>query len=339
MRSVAETRTIEIGSPVLERNGETLLGWPDWIDGGVGLVFGVLFAAPQRMKVGDWETETYADPTEAHRLYGSQLDLYRRITDEHSERFRLLDSQAALRDHLAAWESGEKRVGLVLLMEGAEGVREPAELEAWFERGVRIVGPAWDRTRYAGSCYDPGPLTPEGKELLAVLADLGGILDLSHLAEQAARQALDVFEGTVIASHANVRRLMPHARYPERHLGDQVIRGLVERGGVIGVVLANQFLKDGWSKGDPKEEVTLDHVVDHIDAICQLAGDAEHVGLGSDFDGGFGLAQVPAEIQSVSDLPKVGDALARRGYADGDILRILGNNWIRILDGSLPTTI
>ncbi|MGA9531454.1 MAG: membrane dipeptidase [Anaerolineales bacterium] len=338
-RPVEETRAIEAGSAIVEGNGQTLLGWPDWIDGGVGLVFGVLFAAPERMLTGNWETIFYADPSEAHRLYWSQLDLYRRLADEHSEQFCLIESQPALQEHMQAWESGQRRLGLVLLMEGAEGVGEPAELEDWFERGVRIIGPAWDRTRYSGSCYDPGPLTAQGRELLEVWADLGGILDLSHLSEEAARQALDSFEGTIIASHANVRRLVPHFRYPERQLSDEVILGLIGRDGVIGVVLANHFLKDGWTKGDPKAAVTLDHVVDHIDAICQLAGNADHVGLGSDFDGGFGWAQVPAEIDSVKDLPKVGQALGRRGYADGDILKILGNNWIRILNGSLPASI
>jgi membrane dipeptidase len=338
-RPVSESRAIELGSATVERNGQTLLGWPDWMDGDVGLVFGVLFASPEWSKVGSWEVVSYADPAEAHRLYWSQLDLYRRLADEDGDHFRLIESQPALREHKLAWESGQRRLGLVLLIEGAEGVREPAELEAWFERGIRIIGPAWDRTRYAGSCYDPGPLTPAGRDLLDVWADLGGILDLSHLAEQAALQALDAFPGTIIASHANVRRLVPHSRYPERQLSDEVIRRLIERNGVIGVVLANHFLKDGWTKGDPKESVTLEHVVDHIDAICQLAGDAMHVGLGSDFDGGFGLAQVPAEIESVSDLPKVGTALARRGYTEGDILKVLGDNWIRVLDGCLPTVV
>lgn len=337
-RSVAETRALEEGSAVIRRNGEALLGWPDWKRGGVGIAFGVLFASPERTRVGEWDTVVYGDSQAAHRLYWSQLDLYHQLCDEHQEQFQLIESQTALRQHIEAWDAGQQRLGLVLLMEGAEGVRQPAELEEWFERGVRIVGPAWDRTRYAGSCYDPGPLTDEGRELLDVWADLGGILDLSHLAEAAARQALDAYPGVIIASHANVRRLVPHSRYPERQLSDEVIRGLIERDGVIGVVLANHFLLDGWSRGDPKEDVTLDHVVEHIDAICQTAGDADHVALGSDFEGGFGLKQVPAELGSVADLPKVGQALRRHGYAESDILKILGDNWIRILDGSLPTS-
>lgn len=336
-RSMAETRSLEEGSDAVRRNGQTLLGWPDWMRGGVGIAFGVLFASPERRRTVDWDTIAYADPASAHRMYWSQLDLYHRLCDEHSEQFALIENRPDLKEHLRAWESGQQRLGLVLLMEGAEGVRQPAELEDWFERGVRIIGPAWDRTRYAGSCYDPGPLTDQGRELLDVWSGLGGVLDLSHLAEAAARQALDAFPGTIIASHANVRRLVQHSRYPERHLSNEVIRALIERDGVIGVVLANHFLLDGWTKGDPKAAVTLEHVVEHIDAICQIAGDAAHVGLGSDFDGGFGLDQVPAEIGSVADLPKVGQALARHGYAESDILRILGDNWIRILDGSLPT--
>ncbi|MDX1600362.1 MAG: membrane dipeptidase [Anaerolineales bacterium] len=339
-QSVKYTRAREAGSEVVERNGETLLGWPDWRRGGVGLVFGVLFASPEHRTSGEWDWVAYSEAGEAHRLYWRQLDLYEQLVDEHPQVFRLISSGSDLDEHLQQWESddtSDRRLGLVLLMEGAEGIREPQELEAWHERGVRIVGPAWDATRYAGSCYTPGRFTALGYELLEVMGELNVILDLSHLSEEAALEGLDRYPGPVIASHSNVRRLLPSARYPERHLSVTTIERLIERDGVVGIVLANKFLQDGWRPGDARARVTLDDVVAHVDSVCQIAGDARHVGIGSDFDGGFGRSQVPAELNSVADLGKIGAALARRGYEEDDILGVLGKNWIRIVHGTLPS--
>lgn len=339
-RSVNETRRLEAGSATVEHNGESMLGWPDWRRGDVALIFAVLFAVPERMAAGEWDHVRYREPEQAHRRYWSQLDVYDRMQDEHPDAFRRIASRAELHDHLQHWRQGEaseRRLGLVTLMEGADCVREPAEMEAWFERGVRIVGPAWDATRYAGSCYQPGGITSAGHELLGVMGQLGMVLDLTHLSQQAALQALDTYPGAIVATHSNVRQLLSHARYPERHLSEVVIERLIDREGVIGVVLCNRFLKDGWEASDCREQVGLEHVVAHVDAICQLAGDADHVGIGSDFDGGFGRNQVPRELNSVADMGKIGKALARRGYGEDDILGILGNNWIRVLDGALPS--
>jgi membrane dipeptidase len=337
-RSVEATRALEAGGPTVEHNGQALLGWPDWIEGQVGLTFAVLFASPKRWQMGAWDHVIYEDSAQAHWRYWGQLDLYERLADDHPDKFQLITSQTGLATHLAAWEAkaDQRKLGWLLLMEGADGVGAPQELEEWYGRGLRIVGPAWDRTRYAGSCYDPGPFTREGFALLEVMAQLGMLLDVSHLSDEAARQAVDRYPGSLLASHANVRRLVPHSRYPERHLHDDVIGGLVERDAVIGVVLANKFLKDGWQPGDPRELVTIEHVVDHIDAICQLAGDARHVALGSDFDGGFGLDQVPVGLDSIADLGKIGQALLARGYQESDMLGVLGNNWIRLLERALP---
>lgn len=338
-RSVAETRALEEGSATVEHNGQALLGWPDWIEGQVGLIFGSIYAAPAHWREGPWDRVTYRDSEEAHRRYWHQLDLYDRLFEEHADKFCRIRTRGELREHLERWERApeSRRVGVVLLMEGAEGVRAPSELEAWFERGVRIVGPAWDRTRYAGSGYEEGPLTDLGWELLEGMADLGMILDLSHLSPEGCAEALERYPGRIIASHANPLQLIPNTLYPRRHLSRGVICRLIERGGVQGIVLANKFLRDGWRPGDRRQLVNLEHVVAHIDSVCQLAGDADHVALGSDFDGGFGLAGAPLGLESIADLGRIGQELRRHGYEKDDMLKILGGNWIRILDGTLPT--
>ena len=144
--SVAETRSLESGKEAPKHNGHTLLGWPEWVRGRVALVFATLFAAPSRRREGAWDTQCYANVEQAHQLYQTSLDYYLRLEGEHPDKFRRILSRIDLEQHLGEWEgerSDEPKVGLVILMEGADGVRDPMELPEWFDGGVRILGPAW----------------------------------------------------------------------------------------------------------------------------------------------------------------------------------------------------
>jgi membrane dipeptidase len=334
-RSAYYYRRTEAGTDAVKHNGSCTVGLPEWLLGHVGVIFVTLFSAPANHRGGAWDTQVYADPQEAHRRAGEQLDFYRRLAGEH-ELIELIEDQSQLEVVVSSWADDvdltERRVGLVLLMEGADPVRQPGEAEEWFERGVRVVGLAWDATRYAGGTYTPGPLTDLGRELLEVMADVGMILDLSHADEPAYLEALERYEGTVIASHSNPRRFNPG----RRGLSDEMIANLVERDGVVGIVPYNRFLKPDHRRGDPKSDVTIGDVVAAIDYVCQLSGNALHVGIGSDFDGGFGAEDIPDGMDTVADLRKIGDALASYGYAPGDIAAILGDNWLRILRRGLP---
>jgi membrane dipeptidase len=156
--------------------------------------------------------------------------------------------------------------------------------------------------------------------------------------EQPALQALDAYPGTVCATHANAIALLKGVE-TNRHLTDRLIQGIVERDGVVGVVPCNRFLVPGWRRKDGREGVSLRHVVAHIDYICQMAGDAQHAGLGSDFDGGFGLQSTPAEIDTIADLQKLAPLLAEEGYIESDIAAILGMNWIARLRRILPEAV
>jgi membrane dipeptidase len=339
-RPAAHTRAREAGSETIKHNGNTLLGWQDYQDARTALVFATLYASPERKRIGDWNELYYRTPAEAHRLYMQQVDVYHKLVDEHPGKFRLVQTQADLRQTLAPWEAdlagvSGNPVGLLILMECADGVRAPAELEEWWARGVRIIGPAWAGTRFCGGTGEPGPLTQEGYALLDGMASFGFILDLSHMDQQAALQALDHYQGNLIASHANALALLPGSE-SNRHLPDRVIQGILERNGVIGVVPYNVFLKAGWQKGGDRSEVPLDAVAAQIDYICQLAGDAWHAGIGSDFDGGFGVESTPAGIDTIADLHRLAPLLAARGYSDDDIAAIFGLNWRRMLERSLP---
>ena len=338
-RSAVETRQLERQTKTPAYNGDTLLGWADYQQGNVAVVFSTLFSCPARKQLGEWDTQTYRDDAEAHRRYSVQLDAYHRLVDENPGKFRLLQTQSDLSETITQWENRNVEnppVGLVVLMEGAEGVRSIGELEMWWERGVRIIGPAWAGTRFCGGTGEPGPLTQAGYRLLEGMAEYGYILDISHMDEDAVLQALDAYPGTIIASHSNASVLLKGME-SNRFLSDRVIQGLLERNAVIGVVLYNRFLVPGWTKRDGRHVVTLEHVVAQIDYICQMAGDAHHVGIGSDFDGGFGVQSVPADIATIADLQSLVPLLAQKGYTEEDIAIIMGRNWLNILKENLPT--
>lgn len=329
-----EIHKSEVGTGKSEFNGDSLLGWDVYQRGNIGLVFATLFAAPIRRKSGELDTLTYKDFDEAHKLYLNQLDTYHQLVDEHPDKFILIRTKLELNDHLEKWENrssaSELPVGLVILMEGAEGVRDVSELEMWREQGVRMVGLAWAGTRYCGGTNDPGPLTKDGYQLLEAMSDLGITLDISHMDEIAALQALDSFEGRIIASHANALALLKDCDI-NRFLSDEVIERLIEREGVIGIVPLNKFLDWSVQKGDPREKVGIHTIADQIDHVCQIAGNAKHVGIGSDSDGGFGVQSVPFEMQSAADIHLVAEILKERGYDDDELAGIFGGNWIEFL--------
>ncbi|HEY72099.1 MAG TPA: peptidase M19 [Thermoflexia bacterium] len=329
-RSALDTRRREEDTDISHHGGLCMVGLPEWLSGSVAVVFGTVFASPTRS--GAAKLHTYTTAEEACALGRAQLDYYHRLAGE-CEQVALIGNCADLDRVLASWESEIPQVGIVPLMEGADPVREPAELEQWFERGLRMVGLSWmTGSRYAGGDSSPGRLTDIGRDLLAAMANLDMVLDISHLAEEAFFEVLDRFEGRIIASHAN-----PRARVSgPRQLSDEMIRRLVERDGVIGIVLFNSFLRPDWTMGDPKDAVTLDDVVAAIDHVCQVAGDSAHVGVGSDFDGGFGAESAPSGLDTVADLVRIGPALNEAGYSEEDITAVLGGNWLRLLREALP---
>jgi membrane dipeptidase len=339
-RSAAETRRIEMGtgSQAPVHTGQSLLGWPEYQRGRVGVVFSTLFATPVRRRTGTWDTQSYADYEQAHRIYCNQLDTYHALSERASDQFKFISNRSDLEAVLADWNlsnTGNHPIGLVPLMEGAEGVRNPSELDEWWEAGLHMIGPAWAGTRFCGGTRDPGPLTEDGRALLGAMAEIGFTLDLSHMDVLSAQQSLDLYDGPVIASHANAAALLP-GYDGNRLLPDDIIRGLIGRDGIIGVVPFCAFLKTGWRKADGRADISLETLVAHVDYICQMAGDARHVGLGSDFDGGFGLESVPAGIDTIADLQKIAPILEGKGYNHEEVAAVLGENWLRHLRLNLP---
>ncbi|MCY3867753.1 MAG: membrane dipeptidase [Chloroflexi bacterium] len=304
--------------------------------GRVGIVFGSLQVLSESAPgLQAWQRYTYRTAADARQLALWQMDTYRRLADDH-EGIRLILTREDLDEVLETWRDdesiGQRLHGMVVKMKGAEPVSEPKQLEEWLEYGVRIVAPAWRQTRYAGSAGSADGLTLLGYELLEVMAGFQVLLDVSALSEQATAAALERYEGAIIASHSNPRYFCQSRRC----LPDALIRRLAERDGVMGIMVYNRFLRNDWHPGDRKRGVNLAHWVDAVDYVCQLTGSVDHVGLGSDIDGGYPYRALPSELDTSCDLWLLRRTLLERGFSETETAAILGGNMLRKLKECLP---
>ncbi len=333
LRSAHDIRAAEAGGPVEAANGVAMLGLPEWLSGQVAVVFGTLWTLPDRKQTDQLEL-AYRTSGEAHAQAMRQIEVYEELA-QRSPHIRVIRYRHDLDVVLRSWrgETDQRQVGVVYLMEGGDAIQTPDEVGVWYARGLRLIGPAWAATRYCGGTSEPGPLTAEGVRLLHEMSKYNMVLDTSHMAEEAFFQAVAQYPGRIIASHSNPRVFSENI---DRHLSDAMIKALIERDGIIGAVLFNKFLLRGWNHGQPKDAATADTVARAIDHVCQIAGNARHAGIGTDFDGGFGMRSTPAGFDTVADLHIIGPALARLGYTDKDIELILGGNWLRLLREVLP---
>lgn len=271
-------------------------------------------------------------PEQAWAMTQGQLAWYRAM-EEGGELVQITD-RASLERHLERWQNGaghEAAIGYVLSLEGADSIVTLQHLERAYAQGLRAVGPAhYGPGVYAHGTDACGDLGVRGRELLGEMERLGIILDVTHLCDESFRDALDHFRGPVWASHSNCRALVPH----NRQFADEHIKELIDRGAVIGAALDAWMLVPGWVRGTTTPDsagVTLQTVVDHIDHICQLAGDARHCGIGSDLDGAFGREQCPNDVRTIADLALLPALLAARGYSEEDVAAIAHGNFVRLL--------
>ena len=255
-----------------------------------------------------------------------QLAYYRVL--ESQGKARMITDLAGLDRHFSAWlENGaDEPLGFILSMEGADPIAWPEQVESWWEDGLRVVSLShYGISAYAHGTGTQGGLTELGVPLLRAMDSVGMILDLTHLADQAFWEALENFSGPVLASHNNCRALVPG----DRQYSDEQIHALVERNGVIGVALDAWMLYPGWIKGKTSPSViSLEVVADQLDHICQLAGNADHAGIGSDLDGGYGTEQTPGDLDTIVDLQKIPELMYKRGYSEEDAAKIMHSNWV-----------
>ena len=243
-----------------------------------------------------------------------------------------------LQNHLDLWSSSEpnKPIGYLLNLEGADSIVTLDHLHRAYKQGLRAIGPAhYGPGTYAHGTNSEGGLGTKGKELLNEIEKLNMILDVTHLCDQSFWEAIDHYNGKMWASHSNCRSLVPN----QRQFSNLQIKELIARKAIIGMAFDAWMMIPKWQKGisDPKKSgLVIETIIDHIDHICQLSGNSNHIALGTDLDGGFGKEQCPYDLETISDLQKMDALLKKRGYSENDIQKILNQNAINFLMGVLP---
>ncbi len=329
-RPLAEINAREQGMTDKPDRGNGTVSLPELRKGNVGLVVATQIA---RFVATDNPLPGWHSPQQAWAHTQAQLAWYRAM--EKQGELKQIRNWQDLEAHLAYWNAGEdksqKAIGYILSLEGADSIVSLDYLETAYENGLRALGPAhYGPGRYAYGTDSSAPLAQQGRDLLRKMDELGIILDATHLCDLAFWNALDHFQGPVWASHNNCRALVDH----NRQFSDEMIKALIARGAVIGGVFDAWMLSPGWIRGEstPKERnVTLATFLDHLDHICQLAGNANHIGIGSDLDGAFGKEQCPSDLESIADLQKIPDLLRARGYSEEDVQKVMHGNWLRFL--------
>lgn len=335
-KPVAEIRKREASKTDKPDRGRGTVAFPELRKANIGLVVATQiarFVAPENHLPG-WHS-----PEQAWAHTQGQLAWYRSM-EEEGELAQIADL-LSLEKHMALWLEelpfSNKPIGYILSLEGADSIVSLKHLERAYEYGLRALGPAhYGPGRYAQGTNATGGIGHKGRELLAEMERLNMILDATHLCDDSFWEAMDHFHGPVWASHNNCRALVNH----NRQFDDSQIQELISRGAVIGGVLDAWMMVPGWIKGTstPKSmHCSLDKVIDHMDHICQLAGNALHIGIGSDLDGGFGREQSPYDVETIADLQKLPDLLSRRGYTQADVENVMYGNWLRFLKKTWAT--
>ena len=330
-KTVYQIRSREEGMTDKLDRAKGVVALPELRKGNIGLVVATQIARyvePGSVLPG-WNS-----PEIAWGISQAQLAWYRSMEDQN-EMVQITNLEQ-MEKHLALWfdkslPDQNKPVGYILSLEGADSFVNISYLEKAYAYGLRACGPAhYGPGRYAAGTGMTDGLTAQGKDLVKEMDNLNMILDATHLTDKGFEEALSIFKGPVWASHHNCRALVNH----QRQLTDDQIKVLIERDAVIGGVFDTWMLTDNWVRGidDPKERgIDLEKVVDHYDHICQIAGNTNHIAIGSDLDGAYGKEQSPYDLEDIADLQNLKGILSRRGYSSTDIENIFYKNWLRFL--------
>jgi len=329
-RPIEEIRNREKGMTDKPDRGNGVVNFEELRKGNIGLVVATKIAryvSPQNPLPG-WHS-----PEQAWAQTQAQLAWYKAM-EERGELVNI-NNLASLDNHLEHWDSIENKsqlpIGYILSLEGADSIVTIEHLERAYQSGLRAIGPAhYGPGRYAQGTDATGGIGKAGRELLKEMERLNIILDATHLCDDSFWEALENFNGPVWASHNNCRSLVPH----NRQFSDEQLKELIQRGAVIGGVMDAWMLVPNWVRGVSTPQsmnCSLEKLIDHMDHICQLAGNTLHIGIGSDLDGAFGKEQSPTDIETIADLKKIPNLLSQRGYKKEDIENITSKNWIKFL--------
>jgi membrane dipeptidase len=354
-------RALDDGEDLGTETGKGHLDLPRMFRGGLDAQFMSCFVEPK-----------YLHRKEAAKRAFRMIDAVKQWAAKYPDRLAIARTAAGVRRAVA-----EKKVCGILCIEGGHAIEDDLGLlRSFFELGVRYMTLTWNNSlTWAEAARDPGKvrgLTDFGRQVVREMNRLGMLVDLSHVHENTFYDAIAVADTPVIASHSCARALCDHVR----NLKDDQLKALAKNGGVVGVNFYSGFLSQGFydrkkkadladddvraaarekHKDDPAamdralREISrdyerseyemvrppLDLLIDHIEHIAKVAG-IDHVGLGSDFDG---VTALPEGVQDCSQLPNLTRRLLERGFSESDVRKILGENFLRVMEKSIDRVV
>jgi membrane dipeptidase len=327
--SITEINSREEGMTDKLDRGKATVSLEELRKGNIGIVVATQIAryVSKRSDLPGWNS-----PEQAWAQTQGQLAYYKAL--ESLGELSPIRNADELESHLHYWNGAtdsKKKIGYILSLEGADSIVSVEYLDVAYNYGLRALGPAhYGPGRYAQGTNATGGLGPNGKDLLEKMESLGIILDATHLCDDSFWEAMDIFNGSIWASHQNCRSLVNH----NRQFTNEQFKEIIRRGAVIGLPLDTWMMVPNWVRGlsDPiSMKVDLNVMIDHLVHICNLAGNTNHVGIGTDLDGGFGTEQSPMDIKTIADLQKIPELMLKRGFTNNDITKICHQNWIDFL--------
>jgi len=323
----AQERTLGMTDP--GRGGSTL-SLPELRKADIGICLSTLLARQEKEINHSFGWTT---PHACYAMAHAHLAWHRAM--ERAGLMRPIRTKHDLKRHIEDYQKHPDTapLGFIQTMEGADPLLVPDTIDEFYEHGLRAIGLThYGANRYGGGTMCEVGLAVDAIPLLKRIGELGMTVDVTHLSDVAFWQVLEYFGGRIHASHQNSRRIAPW----QRQFSDEQYKAVIERDGVIGIAFDAVMLQPGYVRRVSQATVTLERAVDNIDIVCQLAGNARHVGIGSDLDGGYGVEQTPADFDRIRDLQRLPQLLTDRGYSDSDIAAIMHGNWIRFFSEVLP---
>jgi membrane dipeptidase len=283
-----------------------------------------------KMKQGALDLQVFAcyvgPPSNDLEKYQAATKVFKQIEAVHQlVEENPADLELILYEHHLRRLSGTRKTGIIIGIEGGYAIENNLRLlRSFYRSGVRLMTLThWLATDWADASGDKeslnGGLTEFGEDVVKEMNELGMIIDVSHVHEETFWDVIEVSDAPIVASHSCCRALSDH----HRNLSDKMLKALAKNRGVIGINFLPMFLDIG-----NEDNVDIKTVVDHIDHVVKVTGNCNHVGLGSDFDG---ISRTPLGLENVSKLPAITAELHRRGYKASDIRKILGGNFLRVL--------
>lgn len=263
-------------------------------------------------------------------LANELIDMVESIVDDSPDKFFILKENVYVGNL-----PGQNLIGIALGIENGAPLEGKLErVKYFYERGIRYITLTHSKSNHiSDSSYDDNKrwsgLSPFGKKLIQEMNDIGMMIDISHVSDEAFFEVLELSKAPVIASHSSLRHFTPGW---ERNVSDEMLIELAKNGGVLHINFGSSFIIDKSRSNDaaPTEDnvfASVEQVVDHIDRAVEIAG-IDHIGIGSDFDGVGDT--LPTGLKDVSYFPNLINEMLKRGYSISEIRKVLGGNTIRV---------